>query len=195
MRIVNFGQVVDLENGQGMINQFTVLLDDGERVSIVTDADTLHQLVELATLVGVPQPEQTGHGYTVPPQEPIADNMEGFEEPPERYGLYGDEEDPGESYDAGDGLSREAEPVMGTVAEEYHTAPPEAVKSVQGLGDVGHKLGKKKKRGPIIDEDGFMVTPPAKTVSADEKGYPIVPGSGAPQEDQEEEQDEDGTQI
>lgn len=198
MKIVNFGQVVDLENGQGMINQFTVLTPGGERISIVTDEGTLNQLVELATMV----PSQP-RAHDIPGR--CEDDWDEDYAPPgrdeEEESRYEDYDptasDPGESYDAGDGLSRDAEPVMGVVAEEIVQASPEAAQRVQELGGgTGHKVGQTETRKrPVVDEDGFMVVPRGRTVQADEKGYPIVAGAQPVQEEAEEEPDEDGTQI
>jgi hypothetical protein len=46
--IVGFGQFVDLTEGAGVSNTFSVLLDSGEVVSISTDEDTVQQLIGLA---------------------------------------------------------------------------------------------------------------------------------------------------
>lgn len=48
MRIVNFGQVMDVEN-RSMVYQFTVELSSGDRTDILTDEDTVQQLVNAMT--------------------------------------------------------------------------------------------------------------------------------------------------
>jgi hypothetical protein len=179
MRIVNFGQVIDLEHGGGFAHQFTVALDSGERLSIITDEDTVQQLIEIA-MVMPPSEEVPRHLRVVEPDpghvmtrrvqqmmEEVADEVS---------------DDPGElaAYEPTEA------PVMGKVAE----APVQGIP--RGIHPGG--LGQPKppvKRQPMIDEDGFMVRPPSKTVPTDEMGYPIISGGRREQDEEDEQEVED----
>lgn len=55
MRIVNFGQVVDVDRGLQLTHQMTVELQSGDRVQILTDERTVQQLVDVATGVSEEQ--------------------------------------------------------------------------------------------------------------------------------------------
>lgn len=158
MRIVNFGQVVDLENGGGFAHQFTVLLDNGDRISIVTNEDTLQQLIELAAELQGPESEidYDTHDSTVGRLERRLEMV-----PPLDPGELGSEE------------SVLISPVMGEVV----TPPAELTPKVE-FGGLGNRVPRVP--SPMIDQDGFMIRPPAKTVSKDEMGYPISRAKQAP---------------
>ena len=49
MRIVNFGQIIDLEEGRRIAHQITVELDTGVRQQIQTDERTVQQLLDVVT--------------------------------------------------------------------------------------------------------------------------------------------------
>jgi hypothetical protein len=176
MKIVNFGQVVDLEGGTvGLGYQFTVLLPNGERISVATDEGTVRQLTEIVT-GGVIQPGE----MELEEESPISgsDMREGL------MSVFG----PG----PGNG-----EGVMGVIAEEEYEDRP-ITKEVGGLGSAPSvPVRAPQKRQPLVDEDGFMRPPPAKTVPKDEMGYPIVSaGQGVPvQEDLIDEEKDPGESV
>ena len=193
MLIVNFGQVVDLEHGTGFTSQFTVLMPDGTRVLVRTDEDTIQQLTALAAGL-VPEEVEEGGGNSHPaaryPEvefvEPrphlqaVPDEPEGVE--------FGGDYDPGEEAEAPSGG------VMGTIAEQRvatHHAPG-------GLGSPAPQAVPRQpqqaKPRPNIDGDGYLVPPRAKTVPANEMGYPVVAQRGAAGPAIEDD-DDDGTQI
>jgi hypothetical protein len=65
MRLISVGQVCSLDGSGQLIHQITVELDNGTQVNIVTDEDTVTQLVQAATAgltrqpVPQPAPEPT----------------------------------------------------------------------------------------------------------------------------------------
>ena len=61
MRIVNFGQVVDVDRGLQLTHQMTVELQSGDRVQILTDERTVQQLVDVAT--GVSEEQARGASF------------------------------------------------------------------------------------------------------------------------------------
>jgi hypothetical protein len=197
MRIVNFGQVVDLEHGGGFAHQFTVALDSGERLSIITDEETVQQLIEI-TMMMAPE-EKPSHLRVVDSPDPanvMTQRMrQAMEEAGESDvmvapGVEVMEHDPGElaAYEP-PGEVPESQPVMGKVADVPIRGVPRGVQP-GGLGQPSPPV----KRRPNIDADGFMITPPPRTVPTDEMGYPITAASR--QEPDPEPEDEDvGEQI
>jgi len=161
MHIINVGQLFNLEHHSGMLNQFTVRLQSGREVAIVTDEHTVAQLIDVAAqeLTGtVRQP-------SAPPQE------EPF--PAEVTEFGGDLPDPGES------LAVPEPPVMGTVEEE---APEyrrdklgqEVMRPTDRRGALGGGHPNKKGR---VSRYRTVESVPARTVPMDEKGNPIVPSA------------------
>jgi hypothetical protein len=167
MRIINFGQVVDLEDGTiGMGFQMTVLLPDGTRISIATDEHTIQQLTEIV-VGGV-------EDVVVPPPAP------------ER--IY----EEGPAFEAADVGGGNGGPVMGQIDEEdYEEQVMRGM--VGGLGSPPRapQPAQAQPRPPMIDEDGFMRTPVAKTVPTDEMGYPIVAQQQGPTQEELIEEEED----
>lgn len=94
MKIINFGQIVDLEHGTQISHQMTVELPDGNRTQVRIHEDTVQQLVDAVT--GVEEEPQ----YRLPER----DVAEVF--PTESF----EEQDPGEvNFDEG---------VLGAMEEE-----------------------------------------------------------------------------
>lgn len=197
MRIVNFGQVVDLEHGGGFAHQFTIALDSGERLSIITDEETVQQLIEV-TMMMEPA-ERPGHLRVVgePPARDNAMSQRLRQMLQESNGgdvmvapsVTMEEEyhtDPGElaAYEPPEDDELPPQPVMGKVAEVPVRGVPTGIRP-GGLGQPSPPV----KRQPMIDEDGFMVRPPAKTVPTDEMGYPITSASRQEPEPELEEED------
>jgi hypothetical protein len=192
MKIVGFGQMVDLETGTAQIaHRMTVETPDGRRVDIRTDELTVQQLLQ-ATLNGAGELRQPAP----PPQQTMQEMV--AQASPETYEEYLDdsEEDEGEMFggdydpnaavaDAVGSIAAEPEPVMGTMAEEPVAAPPPS----RGLGQ-----GRKGPR-PVLDADGFMMPVRARTVPQDEMGYPVVPGRQVVQTIPDDDGEEDGQQI
>lgn len=106
MKIINFGQIVDLEHGTQISHQMTVEVPSGNRVQVRIYEDTVQQLVDAVT-----GSEETELQHTEPDQ-----------------GLYElpDEVDPGEVQFSG-------ESVFGAVGEE---AVENANTPVPGLGNA-----------------------------------------------------------
>lgn len=173
MRIINFGQVVDLEDGTiGMGFQFTVALRDGTRVSVSTDESTIQQLTEIITggLVdeGAVMAEQQMEPYIGP-------------------------EAMDEALSSGNGGG-----VMGQIAEEEYDYEEQRGFQVGGLGSPPvTQQPTPQPRQPMIDEDGFMRTPAAKTVPADEMGYPVTAAQAQmpTQEELIEEEEDPGESV
>lgn len=172
MRIVNFGQVVDLEHGGGFAHQFTVILDDGSRISIITSEETVQQLIEIAMMMSQDSQERPSHLRVVDPDPAAYPGGDPGELAPYQ---------PVEEHDLAE-VRAMSQAVMGKVSEE--DAPEETVKT----GGLGHG------RRTIVDEDGFMVTPPSKTVPTDAMGYPITSNSKQ-QPEEEIEEEEVGEQV
>ena len=189
MLIVNFGQVIDLEHGGGFSYQFTVVLPDGMRVPIATDEGTVRQLMEAMVEPG----KQPVRGNNHPRQQPIIDeeafhremdNIEGvYDEDPDDGEIFGGDYDPeGVAAQAASSISPEPESVMGAVVEQAIPQAPPAT----GLGQ-GSSIR--------IDGDGFALPPTARTVQADAKGYPIVPGGQPEPTIPDDDGEDDGTQM
>lgn len=193
MRIVNFGQVVDLDRGGvELSNQITVELADGRRASVVTDESTIQQFIQLATGV-VPRPIQSTRVSEFPggtevksfdgvdlEQELARGSKMSDDDLATIFGGNG-EGDPGE-------LRAEPEPVMGQVAEEKLVEAP----TLRGMGSGTPA----PVRRPMVDKDGFAIPTPSRTVEQDEMGYPVLEGgqrvaSPPPGDDGAD----DGTQI
>ena len=161
MRIVNFGQIIDLEGGRRIAHQITVELDTGLRRQIQTDEATVQQLLDTITEVDVapfPPPDVMGR-----------DEGQVF------GGDYDGEDYAAENDDVGEVGVYVPESVMGVVANEPITSVPPAP---SGLGH------------PPVDSDGYYLQPKAKTVPKDEMGYPIVQRLAVP-DDVDEEEDGD----
>lgn len=181
MIIVSFGQVVDMLQGGQMVNQLTLELFTGERVSVTTDENTVQQLLAIAARLsngGAARPSQV----TGPPPQRWAPEVEqgGFpqhtEAAEEMASVFGGEADPGE----------QSEPVMGKMAEETMEVAPVS----KGLGSGTPA----PIRRPMVDKDGFALPIPSRTVEKDEMGYPVIRGSSAPAPSGDDGAD-DGTQI
>ena len=166
-------------------------LDSGERLSIITDEDTVQQLIEISMMMAAQ--ERPSHLRAVP-------------EPPPRKTLremVGDDGaypggDPGElaafePLDEEDvahiGVRQDSAPVMGKVFDVPVKNVPTGIQP-GGLGQPKPPV----KRHPMIDQDGFMVAPTAKTVPTDEMGYPITQMSRQ-EPDPEVEEEDVGEQV
>lgn len=174
MRIINFGQVVDLEDGRiGMGFQFTIVLPDGTRVAISTDEATIQQLTEIVT-GGI-----VDEGVAPPPPE------YGYDESPAHFTVQGEEPGNGEG-------------VMGQIAEEpYEEQVGRGMVGGLGSPPVAPQPQPPQPRQPMIDEDGFARPPTAKTVPADEMGYPITAAQSQmpTQEELIEEEEDPGESV
>lgn len=163
MRIINVGQLINLEQHTGMLNQFTVRLENGREVIVWTDESTVAQLIDAAAKeVGPSSP------YQPPPQEePL---------PPEATEFGGDLPDPGED------LSAPAPPAMGVVDGEEPL--PEYRQDKLGKDEIRQPGrnpsarspggGHPNKKGRIPAHRTVEIVP-ARTVPMDEMGNPIVP--------------------
>jgi len=189
MRILNVGQVCDLENG-GFSNQMSVQLRDGRVVVITTDESTVAQLIDAAAaeLKGTPINTVSVATTEEPPPPPA------LEPPAEGTEFGGDVPDPGETSDV------PVPPPTGTL--DVAPAPePEYPRD---------KLGRPIKRGPDrrsalgaghpnkkgrVDPYRTVDSVPARTVPHDEAGNPLVPQTRAPVEAAAPAEDEDGTSI
>jgi hypothetical protein len=193
MRIVNFGQVVDLDRGGvDLSNQITVELADGRRASVVTDESTIQQLIQLATGVlsqpihaprssGFPNGTEVKSFDGVNLQQELERGSDMSED--DLATIFGGngEGDPGE-------LHVEPEPVMGRIAEEKLVEAP----ALKGMGSGTAA----PVRRPMVDKDGFAIPISSRTVEQDEMGYPVLEGgqraaSPPPGDDGAD----DGTQI
>lgn len=196
MRIINFGQVMDVESGVDLIHQMTIEHPDGRRFTIRTDEGTVQQLIESMAGMGneVEVPLQKANPMRFTPTSPT---MFPHDSPSE------EEEEPGSvfggDYDPGEENQQSVEPVVGTIAENRTTTDSY---SGGGIGQVTQAPVQqefpnrgRKKRQPLIDKDGFMISPPAKTVPKDEMGYPIVPKRNAQPSSNRFSEEEDGQQI
>jgi len=85
MLIVGFGQFVDLTDGGGLANTFSVLLDSGEVVSIKTDEGTVQQLIQLtgSSPPSIPAEEEDGvGGFIDEGVDPEWGDLDGVEDVP-----------------------------------------------------------------------------------------------------------------
>jgi len=177
MRIVSFGQVVELNGGRPEIaNQMTVELVNGYRITVPTDERTVQRLIEIAS--GVMSTQE------VERQRPPARKLSDYQTPEER------EEEDAEYFggvpasDPGE-MGQAAEPLMGRVAEEEVSLDTASGGGI-GNGPPVHLSVRQR-----VDKDGFALPIPSRTVEMDEAGYPVVPGRrAAPRED-----GDDGTQL
>jgi hypothetical protein len=198
MRIVNFGQVVDLENGGGFAHQFTVLLPNGDRVGIVTNEETVGQLIQLATgvydgqgsLPVAPQQAHPGSNGTSGDQAWSTDYPQHVEDPEEEDEPEGVEF--GGDYDPGE-LSSEA--VMGVVSERPVQLPVAVQGGLGGLGQTQPPAPQQPHPSRLVDSDGFARPVPSRTVQADEAGYPVVQQRVPAGPRVMESDDDDGTQV
>lgn len=195
MRIVNFGQVVDLEHGTQIAHQFTVMLPSGQRVQVRTDEETVQQLVAALTGNGVEPPQPTrsktlGEILAEETQEPSQIEPDSFD----AGDVFGGDYDPGElAANAASSLVEqdyEPEPVMGTMAEE--PVMPQAAPT-GGLGQPAPKP--RQQRQQRVDSDGFVLPTRSRTVPKDEMGYPIVSQRAPQQTLPIDDGEEDGQQI
>lgn len=190
MRIVSFGQSVNVENLSEVMHHFTVVTDAGEIHTLPATEELVAALVQISASEGgsaaesvypTQVPETGGNGQT----EWSAEGIE-----------FGGDVDPGEV--ARESMRREVaeddlvEAAMGVIAEEP-ASPPQ--KSMAGIGQ--------KKPQPIVSSDGKQLAPRPKTVPKDSMGYPIVQQKRKVQAQQKRKvqaqlpvgDDEDGTQI
>lgn len=209
MKIVSFGQVVDLEAGGQFAHQFTIELPNRARVAIQTDEATVQRLIEIAT--GMQQMRMPGSngeppgtrwvtpsGHSAQVDERIVSGLvyiqgEQAGEEPEGE-IFGGDYDPGEEHVEEQALP--TEPVLGTISEERvatFTQPP------GGLGQAPQIVrppmaAPRPKPQPRVDADGFLIPPRARTVPKDEMGYPVVASKRQPPSRFDDGGD-DGTQI
>ena len=131
MKIINFGQIVDLEHGTQISHQMTVELPDGNRTQVRIHEDTVQQLVDAVT--GAEEKPQ----YRVPERDPA----EVF--PPESL----EERDPGEvNFDEG---------VFGVMEEEEVEDVGEPVPGLgQGPKVRARSVAKDELGYPIVHSTG-----------------------------------------
>lgn len=190
MRIINFGQMIDVETRQ-LAHQIVVETVDGRQHVVTTDEATVSQLiaamsnnVQAAQVQSMPTQvasiDEEAFNRYLPDEEPE------FEEGAE---IFGGEEDPGETG---------REPVMGVIAEDR-------IAEVEEPGGLGQPAPKRSPAQlevtpppkPVrTDADGFVMPVHSRTVPKDEMGYPIVQQKGQrapliPDDDGED----DGAQI
>lgn len=175
MRIVNFGQLVDLEHGTKLMHQITVELPSGHRIQVDTDEGTVQQLVD--ALMGNGSAVEPAHQKTL--RELLVQD-DGLEEDYDNAGEFFGGDDPGEL------AAVEPDVVMGTLTE-VHIMDEETVRG--GLGQPN------RNRRPPVDSDGYYLSPPARTVPKDEMGYPIVPRKVHVPTIPNDDGEGDGTQI
>jgi hypothetical protein len=199
MKIVNFGQVVDLEHGTQIAHQFTVMLPTGQRLQVRTDEGTVQQLVEALTGNGAaPQPSAQPRtlGEMLEQEAAATPQIEAEDDFDDAGEVFGGDYDPGElAAAAAGGIAEEPdyepEAVMGTVSSEPAMAPatPQG-----GLGQP--QQPKRPPKRPHIDKDGFFMPVKSRTVPKDEMGYPIVKQRAAPpQTVPDDDGEDDGQQI
>jgi hypothetical protein len=165
MRIINFGQVVDLEHGTRITHQLTVETEPGIRLQVITDEGTVQQLVD--ALVGV---EESPIQHEIP--EAALEQSAGD--------VFGGEYDPGELVSLDTPSDQES--VMGALTAEHVTFQ----RAPGGIGQPAKRLP--------VDGDGFYLPVKAKTVPKDEMGYPVVPRVAVPTGIPDD-GETDGTQI
>lgn len=188
--IVNFGQVIDLERNGQFAYQFTVMDSAGKRVPIATNEETIRQLMQTCLQPGAATSGGNSHPQAQAARERFAEAASRVEDHLEDY-----EQDVGEVFggdyypedvaaSAAAALADEPvqEPVMGVVASQ----PVQPQQRAGGLG-----------QGPRVrvDSDGFALPPTARTVPADEMGYPIVPGRPQQSNIPDDDGEDDGTQM
>jgi len=179
MRIINFGQVVDLEHGTQIAHQFTIQLSAGQLVQVKTDEGTVQQLLNAVSGNGAAQSEP-------PTQDRTLGELLVQEAYPEEE-TYTDEVDPGEMASGviGEHTYDRPEPVMGVIASE--TAPRKSTQQ----GGLGQPAARHR-----IDADGFLLPTTPRTVPTDSMGYPIVQAKAeAPQTVPDDNGEDDGQQI
>jgi len=170
MRIINFGQIVDLEHGMEVAHQITVESENGRRTQIRTDEHTIQQLVDALSV---------DRGSAPPNKQPEI-KMEFPREELEPEDVFGGDFDPGE-------LVSEQESVMGVISETV-------VESAIPVVGLGQSSAAKPKPRPQFDSDGYILPVRARTVPKDDMGYPIVPHRSIPVNVSDDEEG-DGTQI
>lgn len=150
MRIVNFGQVMNVEDGFKMSYQFTIELPTGERADVLTNEETVQQLVDVMTGRGtLSQPALEPQGSAT---RPDADEYD--------YTFGGD---------VGE-LSIEKAPVaFDTEPPYFEEAVPEPKSS---LGQVKKVPGQTKARTVPKDEMGY----PMVQQAVKDSGYPLDDG-------------------
>jgi hypothetical protein len=171
MRILSFGQVIDLERGGQFTQQITILLPDGRKAVIETDEDTIQRLIALAA--PFVRGSEVKH---FEPEEERYRQEESLEDSMDAASIFGGEEDAGE---------RPAEPPMARMSEEPTETPP-------SNGGIGNGRPAPVRR-PMVDKDGFALPVPSRTVEKDEMGYPVVDRRAAPPSG--DDGADDGTQI
>ena len=191
MRIINFGQMVDLEHGTKLEHQIMVEMPSGQRFQIVTDEGTVQQLADVLVEDG---------DHKLAKQKTLEDILEKGVDP-DAEGLNeepysGTQSDFGGDYDPGelariDGIYT-PDAVMGALVEE----PVLEDKPVRGgLGQSRERKKPPLSHKPLLDSDGFYLPPPSRTVPKDEMGYPIVPRRVQPPTVPDDDGEGDGTQI
>lgn len=201
MRIVSFGQVVDVDKGGAFSHQFTIEAAGGERFTVETDELTIQRLIEIYTGAarGNGQPKDPGEAryqqwraqmesQSVHDQIPVGIGELPDEEP---EGVeFGGDYDPGEVANsaASQIIEDTTESVMGAIAEVPAETPPAS----RGLGQSPPVP---IRRQPPVDKDGFVMPVKARTVPKDEMGYPIVSKSRRAPSIPDDDGSEDGTQM
>lgn len=204
MRIVSFGQMVNIERGGSFTHQFTLEAEDGSQHNVETDEGTIGRLIEIYTGVsrGAPKPAQQpvqaapSNGESQYRQwktqmESSSPSDSDSSEYEDGADLFGGDYDPGEV--ANEAVSRIVDDtmsaVMGAVAELPVQSPPAS----RGLGSSPAVPIRAKQ--PRVDKDGFVLPVQSRTVPKDELGYPIVSNNRRSPSIPDDDGSEDGTQM
>jgi hypothetical protein len=199
MRIVNFGQMIDVQTRQ-MAHQIVVETVDGRQHVITTDEATVSQLIAVMT-----NNVQAAQVQSMPTRaEQVANEVAARLQADADYGNYPETEesefeDGAEIFGGEDDPGEVSEPVMGVIAEDRIAEMPEAV---GGLGQPRPQNRAQlevtqppQPRRILTDKDGFALPVRAKTVPKDEMGYPIVRRAAAAPRIPDDNGEEDGAQI
>jgi hypothetical protein len=168
VKIISFGQVVNLEQGSNFTHQFTVRLDNEEQVDIVTDEDTIAQLVTL--IDRSPHIIQGGSTIGTTRRDSKVDNdmgRSGWENAVDNdMGRSGWENTYATHNDGISGVATQA-PILGVMDQESITT---FTVPSPGIGSG------KPVRVPRIDKDGFALPIQSRTVEMNSAGYPVISG-------------------
>jgi hypothetical protein len=183
MRIINIGQVVNVEHGAEIIHQITVEVPSGKRVQVYTDENTAKQLLDALLDSEPTKPVHTQKTLNELLASDIALDEEELAEEAYAGDFFGGV-DPGE-------LNANRDVVMGALSE----VPVVEDAPRGGLGQFKKHESKTPRRPTFVDSDGFLLPIKAKTVPKDEMGYPIVQRREVIPSVPDDDGDGDGTQI
>lgn len=182
MRILSFGQMMNLDGGLAFTHQMVVELPTGERRVINTDEGTVQQLI--AIMAGLPD----GVPVMAAPDAPVQQMPVRREQVDPDLAVAPDPEEYEEGVDVFGGDPGE----VGRLVDA--DSPP--VPDIGGIGFAQPQQQLQVVNPPRVLPNGKVVAPRAKTVPKDEMGYPIVPKRQASRPQQSAfSEEEDGTQI